>query len=75
MLSLKGVTVLIKLNILKSFVLEVGTRFLQATSQHLAKWIKTRCIYNYHIPEVPVYIEFFQSRDHIVDEKGFGKIY
>ena len=66
---LKGVTVLIKSEYPKILVLEVGTRF-PGDIPRLAKWIKPDVSIITHIPEVPVHIEFFQSRDHIVDEKS-----
>ncbi len=66
---LKGLTVLIKSEYPKLLVLEVGTRF-PGDIPRLAKWIKPDISIITHIPEVPVHIEFFESRQHIVDEKS-----
>lgn len=66
---LKGLTVLIKSDYPKLLVLEVGTRF-PGDIPRLAKWIKPDISIITHIPEVPVHIEFFESRQHIVDEKS-----
>lgn len=66
---LKGLAVLIKSDYPKLLVLEVGTRF-PGDIPRLAKWIKPDVSIITHIPEVPVHIEFFESRNHIVDEKS-----
>jgi UDP-N-acetylmuramoyl-tripeptide--D-alanyl-D-alanine ligase len=72
---LKGLAVLIKSDYPKLLVLEVGTRF-PGDIPRLAKWIKPDVSIITHIPEVPVHIEFFESRNHIVDEKSaLAKIY
>lgn len=66
---LKGLTILIKDNYPKILVLEVGTRF-PGDIPRLAKWLKPHVSLITHIPEVPVHIEFFGTRQAIVDEKS-----
>lgn len=66
---LKGITVFIKSDYHKVLVLEVGTRF-PGDIKRIAKWLRPNISIITHIPEVPVHIEFFESREHIVDEKS-----
>lgn len=66
---LKGIVVFIKSDYHKVLVLEVGTRF-PGDIERIAKWLKPNISIITHIPEVPVHIEFFESRQHIVDEKS-----
>lgn len=65
----EGLKVLIKDEYPKILVLEVGTRF-PGDIPRLAKWLKPRVSLITHIPEIPVHIEFFGSRQAIVDEKS-----
>jgi UDP-N-acetylmuramoyl-tripeptide--D-alanyl-D-alanine ligase len=66
---LKGISVFLKSEYHKVLVLEVGTRF-PGDIARIAKWLRPNISIITHIPEVPVHIEFFESRDHIVDEKS-----
>lgn len=66
---LKGISVFLKSEYHKVLVLEVGTRF-PGDIPRIAKWLRPNISIITHIPDVPVHIEFFESRDHIVDEKS-----
>ncbi len=66
---LQGLQVLLKDEYPKILVLEVGTRF-PGDIERLAKWLKPHISLITHIPEVPVHIEFFGSRQAIIDEKS-----
>ncbi|MDQ5930481.1 MAG: hypothetical protein QG594_2269 [Bacteroidota bacterium] len=66
---IQGLIVFIKSDYHKVLVLEVGTRF-PGDIKRIAKWLKPNISIITHIPEVPVHIEFFESRQHIVDEKS-----
>jgi len=65
----KGIRVLIKDEYPKVLILEVGTRF-PGDIPRLAKWLKPHISIITHIPDVPVHIEFFGTRENIVDEKS-----
>lgn len=66
---LKGIKVFSGTRYPKVLVLEVGTRF-PGDVPRLAKWIKPHVSMITHIPDVPVHIEFFGTREAIVDEKS-----
>ncbi len=66
---LQGVRVLFTDNYPKILVLEVGTRF-PGDIKRIARWLRPHISIITHIPEVPVHIEFFGSRQAIVDEKS-----
>ncbi len=65
----KGLRILVKEDYPKVLVLEVGTRF-PGDIARLAKWLRPHISIITHIPEVPVHIEFFGTRQAIVDEKS-----
>src|SRR3989338_3558890 len=65
----QGIKTIIKSKYPKILILEVGTRF-PGDIPRLAKWLKPHISLITHIPNVPVHIEFFESRQHIVDEKS-----
>lgn len=65
----QGIGVLFQSSYPKVLVLEVGTRF-PGDIPRLAKWLRPHVSIITHIPEVPVHIEFFGSREAIVDEKS-----
>lgn len=64
-----GIFKIFERNFPKVLVLEVGTRF-PGDIPRLAKWLKPHVSIITHIPEIPVHIEFFGSRQAIVDEKS-----
>ncbi len=66
---LKGIRTIFASDYPKVLVLEVGTRF-PGDIERIAKWIKPDIAMITHIPEVPVHIEFFGTRQAIVDEKS-----
>lgn len=66
---LKGIKVLIKDEYPKVLILEVGTRF-PGDIERIAKWLKPHVSMITHIPAVPVHIEFFGTREKIIDEKS-----
>lgn len=66
---LKGIQIIIKSEYPKILVLEVGTRF-PGDIPRIAKWIKPHVSLVTHIPNVPVHIEFFGTRENIIDEKS-----
>lgn len=65
----QGIRILMQDSFPKVLVLEVGTRFPGDVAR-LAKWLKPHIAMFTHIPEVPVHIEFFGTRQAIVDEKS-----
>jgi len=66
---LTGIGLIIKSDYPKILVLEIGTRF-PGDIERLAKWLKPNISVITHIPDVPVHIEFFGSRQAVVDEKS-----
>ncbi len=66
---LKGLRIVVSSEYPKVLVLEVGTRF-PGDIERIAKWLKPNVSVITHIPEVPVHIEFFGTRQAIVDEKS-----
>ena len=53
----------------KVLVLEVGTRF-PGDIARISKWLRPNIAVLTHIPEIPPHIEFFESVEHLVDEKS-----
>lgn len=53
----------------KVLVVEVGARF-PGDIARLSKWLKPDIAIITHIPEIPVHIEFFNSRQDLIDEKS-----
>lgn len=65
----KGFLTIFKNNYPKFLVLEVGTRYFGDIAR-IAKWVKPDISIITHIPDVPPHIEFFGTREAIIDEKS-----